>query len=146
MVFADFNELVDPLVLPVNGVKYSIPPVSMAAGLKFTRVTAEGSDPTETMSDEEFYGAFLGGTYELMVADGVPAAAVNRAALAALADFQRGREVAEIVWTTGADPKALTAYVAKSQNRAQRRSKSTVAASTTKQPASTSGTRKSPPK
>lgn len=149
MPFDDYNEVeTDPLVLPINGKKYTIPEVNIADGIRFTEVV-EG-DASKTMTDEEFFRTFLGSTYDEMLADNVPGGAVHRAASAALADFQSGRALAEIMWKTGGDPKGLQELVDsfippnRSARRASKPSTSTAAANTTKRPGSTSGTRKSP--
>lgn len=139
--FADFNDLFDPLVLPINGKKYTIPPMSFDAGVRINGLF--GPDP-ETLPDEELFALLLGDTLSEMIADGVPAKAINRAGMAALSDFRENRAVAEAVWATGGDPKALTEYAkAQAPNRAARRSTRTAAATTTKPRASTSGTKTS---
>ncbi|OZB79732.1 MAG: hypothetical protein B7X41_19050 [Microbacterium sp. 14-71-5] len=124
--FSDFNDLFDPLVLPINGKQYTIPPVSFAAGVKINGIV----DGTEKMGDEEFYRLILGSVFDEMLADKVPMAALDRAGKAALADFQYGRGMAEIMWKTGGDPKAVESLAPK-PNRAARRSKGTAAASKT---------------
>lgn len=109
--FKDFSELVDPLVLPINGKQYTIPPVGAKDGIRFTLSADPKATDVPPISDAEFFRIFLGATYDEMVEDNVPGSAVTRAAAVALADFQRGRAVAEVMWETGADPKALLAYV-----------------------------------
>lgn len=124
--FSDFNELYDPLVLPINGKQYTIPPVSFDAGVKINGIV----DGAEKMGDEEFFRLILGDVFEQMLADKVPAAAINRAGQTALADFKFGRGMAEIMWKTGGDPKAVESLAPK-PNRAARRSKGTAAANKT---------------
>jgi hypothetical protein len=140
--FKDFEELVDPLILPIGGKAYTIPAVSYEDGIKFNLAINPTATEAQMISDPEFMTMFLGPALEEMIADKVSAPAINRAAMTALADFQRGRAVAEVMWETGADPKALIDYVAShAPNRKARRSKSSAKATTTKPPASTSGTK-----
>lgn len=140
MPFKDYQELADPLVLPIKGKKYTIPAVGLADGIKLT----EGLDPESKtpMPDEEFHRILLGTAYDEMLADNIPGPALVRASLAALADFQRGRATAEVLWETGGDPKALTAWVKSTMNRASRRK--AAQAGTTKAPVSGSSTTKPP--
>lgn len=139
--FADFDDLFDPLVLPIGGKKYTIPPMSFAAG---ARINGLFGDAPEKLSDEDYFRLLLGPVFDEMVADGVPAKAINRAGMAALADFRETRSVAEATWATGGDPKALMEYAkAQAPNRASRRSMSTGAATATRSRASTSGTKTS---
>lgn len=124
--FTDFNELYEPLVLPINGKKYTIPPVSFDAGTKINGIV----DGAEKLSDEVFFRLVLGDQFDEMHTDNVPAAAITRAAQTALADFKYGRAMAETMWKTGGDPKAIQENAPK-PNRAARRSKVTAAASKT---------------
>lgn len=141
--FKDFNELFDPLVLPIGGKEYRIPPVSAPAGMKFNAAI----NGETKMPDIEFLPGFLGDAYQEMLDDGVSYTAIRRAAMTALADFQTNRSAALIMWETGGDPKAMTEHLqSNAPNRAARRSKPTAAANTTKRPGSTSGTKKAPRK
>ncbi|MGN8024693.1 DUF7426 family protein [Microbacterium sp. 22242] len=124
--FSDFNELYDPLVLPINGKQYTIPPVSFDAGVKINGIV----DGAEKLGDEEFFRLILGDVFEQMLTDKVPSAAITRAAQTALADFKYGRGMAETMWKTGGDPKAVESLAPK-PNRAARRSKGTAAANKT---------------
>lgn len=156
--FEDYEKVVDPLILPIRGKDYRIPEVSASAGAKYivymeARAAAEEAqkaDPTvplpAPMPDDEFLHMILGTAYDEMVADDVPAAAILRASATAFADFQRGRATAEIIWATGGDPKALTAYLTpnRATRRASARSTGTASARRTPSPASTSSTRTSP--
>ena len=140
-MFKDYQELADPLVLPINGKSYTVPAVGLADGIKLT--AALDPESKTPVTDDEFNRMLLGTAYNEMLADNVPGPAVIRASLTALADFQKGRETAEIMWETGGDPKALTAWVKAATNRAQRRSTGTGAAKKTPSPASTNGTKTS---
>jgi len=84
------------------------------------------------MTDAELAQLTLGDAYDEMTADSVPVDAINRSMLVALAEYQSGRAAAELIWKTGGDPKAIQAEVRKVTNRAQRRSKSSAGAGTTK--------------
>jgi hypothetical protein len=65
--------------------------------------------------------------------------AIARAGLTALADYQQGRAVAEVVWEGGIDPERMAARVAALLTDSTP-STTTDEASTTPTPASTSGT------
>jgi len=142
--FEDYEKVTDPLVLPIRGKEYIIPEVSLSDGLRFTAMQEDPEGPK--LSDEEFLHMFLGTAYDEMVADDVPAAAILRASATAFADFQRGRATAEIIWATGGDPKAVTAYLTpnRATRRASQRSTGTGSARKTPSPASTSSTKTSP--
>ncbi|GAB3389146.1 hypothetical protein GCM10027568_10990 [Humibacter soli] len=129
MAFQDITEFLEPLELPMRGKTYTIPPMTLEAGLRL-RPLLSGETP-EDLTDEEVVKLTLGATHREMVADGVPEAWIQRAILVAMAEFQSGRVAAELIWKTGGDPKAVQAEVRKTTNRAQRRSKRTAAASTT---------------
>jgi hypothetical protein len=141
--FKDYSELVDPLVLPIGGKEYTIPPVGAADGIRFATSIDPNLPDAEPISDDEFMTMFLGPAYDDMLADNVPSPAMMRAAMTALAEHQRGRSVAEVVWETGADPKALADYVMRSlpNRKARRKSKRTGGANTTKRQGSGSGTK-----
>lgn len=124
--FSDFNDLYDPLVLPINGKSYTIPPVSFEAGVRINGIV----DGTDSLGDEEFFRLILGDVFDTMLTDKAPLAAISRAGQTALADFKYGRAMAEIMWKTGGDPKAVKS-LAPAPNRAAKRSKSTAAATKT---------------
>lgn len=137
MPFKDYNEIVEPLELPINGKVYRIPPLGLADGIYLT----EHLDPkskSEPMTDEAFRRLLLGDAYEQMLADNVPAGSVRRAALTALADHQSSRAAAEIMWETGGDPKAVQEWAAEATTPT-----STAEEPTTPPQASTSGTSRS---
>lgn len=130
MPFEDYTEFIEPLELPIRGKLYRVPAMTLDAGLRL-KPFLEGKIP-EGITDEELARLTLGDTYDVMVADNVPAAAVQRAMLTALAEYESGRTAAEILWRTGGDPKAIESEVRKVTNRAQRRLKSTGAVNGTK--------------
>lgn len=140
-MFKDYSELIDPLVLPINGKPYTIPPVGLRDGIKLTAALSGEAD-APTIKDDEFNRILLGTAYDELLEDNVPAGSVVRAALVALADFQKGRATAEILWETGADPKALTAWMEANSNREQRRAKT--GASSTPRRASGNSRKKTP--
>jgi hypothetical protein len=147
MAFEDLTELVEPLVLPIRGKMYRLPAVSFEDGLRLKSLLDGAPDPD--LTDADVNRILLGDVRGQLEADGVPQEWIGRVLLVALADYKSGRFSAEVMWKTGGDPKeiqALTEQVA--PNRAARRkaskqSPSTVAADTTKRPASTSGTKTS---
>lgn len=125
--FTDFNELYEPLVLPINGKQYTVPAASFDAGTQINGIVEHGA---EQLGDEDFFRLILGAVFDEMRADNVPSTAITRAAQTALADFKYGRAMAETMWKTGGDPKAIQALAPK-PNRAARRSKGTAAANKT---------------
>ena len=130
MAFEDYTEFIEPLELPIRGKTYRIPPMSLETGLRL-KPFLEGKVP-EGLTDADLSRLTLGDTFDEMVADGVPVEAQQRAMLVALAEYQSGRGAAELIWKTGGDPKAVEAEVRKLTNRAQRRSKASVGAGSTK--------------
>lgn len=135
MAFADYNEFLDPLEIPIRGKKYVIPPMSFETGLRVSPLL-EGKTP-DGINDSELESLMLGPAADEMRADGVPPAAINRVLLTALAEYKFGRQAAEIMWATGGDPKAIEAHAQKATNRATRRKAS-------KPSTSTGGARKTP--
>jgi hypothetical protein len=133
-----------PLAFPINGKTYTLKPLSIEAGLRLAGAIEDGDAELDDLKGEALWRLLLGDTWDEMRTDGVPLEAATRAGLTALADHQQGRAFAEVIWETGADPKALEKYLtAKAPNRAARRSRGTAKASTTKRPASTSTTKTS---
>jgi hypothetical protein len=137
--FPDYNEVVEPLVLPINGKKYTIAPISLDDGVKLLEGLAP--DTKEPLTDEEFYRLMLGDVLDEMRADNVKKEAISRAAKVALADHQRGRDTAFVFWKTGGDPKALRELVAAALEAST--SMTTDEANTTPSPESGSGTSRS---
>jgi len=130
MAFADYTEFIEPLELPIRGKTYRIPAMSLETGLRL-KPFLSGQVP-KGMTDAKLAQLTLGDAYDEMTADSVPVDAINRAMLVALAEYQSGRAAAELIWKTGGDPKAVEAEVKRVTNRAQRRSKSSAGAGTTK--------------
>jgi hypothetical protein len=144
--FADITEHLVPLVLPMQGKRYTIPPLPWDVSMRF----AAGIDQAtiDEMGAEEFQRTFLGDAYDQMVADNQPRIYVMRAALTALTEHTGGRQAAEAMWASGGDPLALEAWVA-SRKRAQPQdrkpsrspnSASTAGATTTRKRASSRAT------
>lgn len=141
MKFKDYVEIVEPLELPYEGKSYRIPPVAADDGIRFA-LAADGKEGFEPISDDETFTMFLGEAHAEMLADRVPQAFIQRCLDTAMADHLAGRLVAQIMWETGGDPKAVKKYVTQNApNRATRRSQSTGAATSTKRAASSSGTK-----
>lgn len=134
MVFRDLTEIIGPLELPIRGKTYTLPVVKASDGAKVLAALQGKGE----LSDAQLHKILLGAVEAEMAADGVTSFELDRVLWTALADVQKGRAVAEVIWEQGIDPKALTAAT----NRAQRRSKPSAAATTTKRPASTSTTKK----
>lgn len=141
MAFKDYDEVAEPLVLPINGIEYTIPPIGVADGVRLTEGLEPGSKVP--LSDAEFLHLVLGDAYELMLANNAPAASVTRAAMTSLAEFQSTRATAEIIWETGGHPKELEDLVRSVLNRQTRRKTRQGAATTTKPRSSGTGTKTS---
>lgn len=134
MPFKDYNEIVEPLELPINGKVYRIPPIGLEEGIRITEGLVPGNDTKFT--DEDLYRCTLGTALDEMRSDRVRSQAIYRAALTSLADWQRDRATAEVVWETGSYPKAVTPPQDTTPT-------STDAEPTTPRRASTSGTNRS---
>jgi hypothetical protein len=109
-VFRDYFELVEPLVLPIRGKAYTIPPPSAEDVVRWRTVydklsakepLAEG----EGIPDDELRRMFLGDVAEQMRADGVRDEVLSHVMTTAMAEAMGGRALAEVVWNS-ADPKA----------------------------------------
>lgn len=126
----EFTEFADgPLVFPYKGKKYVAPEISIPLAMRLNGITNGGQE--QELPVTELWPLLLGPVWDEMIADNVPLALANRAGATMLADFQYGREYAEAMWETGADPKAMTEYMKARGNRATRRSKSTGGATKT---------------
>jgi hypothetical protein len=140
---SDFNSFaLPPLAFPLGGKKYTLPRVSIPAGIILADILS-GKDKRWAKKDGvELFKLVLGPLWDEMIADDVPLDFMTRCALTAIADHQYGRDVAIVTWETGADPKGLPAYLARTAaakgNRASRRSTSTGTAKRT--PSQASGT------
>jgi len=162
MPFRDWDE-VTALPLPIRGKTYRVPPMSAAAVLRYTVVREaiekyladlkdipEGAEapevpPEARLSDEELFEITLGPLLTEMRADGVPEAAIIRAALVVIADEREGRDVAEYLWEHGPSPEALAASMqAANLIVSSMPSPNGAEASGTRSPARTNGTKTSP--
>ena len=132
----------DRLEFPIAGKTYVIPELPYQSMLVLEKAKAGEKTYLDDAAPEETWRIVMGGVFDEMIADNVPSEALMRAGLASLAFFEFGREVAEAVWETGVDPKALSAAIlAQSQPRpASKPSPSTAKASSTRRRASSSGT------
>lgn len=143
---SDYSEFAEgPLRFPINGKVYELPPIGIEDGIVLAGIVSGKNKAAQKMEGVELWKLLLGPLWDEMIADGVPLEAATRVGLTALADRQYGREMAEITWETGADPKALQPYLRKQAaaqgNRATRRSNSTGGAKKTPSRASTKGTK-----
>lgn len=148
MSFADLSEILDPtLRLPIRGKTYVIPPVSAAVGLRLqalraviTRQKLTGSERESLrLGDNEELDLVrdcLGTAYGEMVADDVPWEHVKHAGMTAYIRWTTGEAAAETFWRSPLGE----ALGAPSSGR-PKTPRTTGAASTTKAPASGSGTR-----
>jgi hypothetical protein len=131
----------EPLAFPINGKLYVVPPVGFQTGLRLTEIIQAGPSVQTPETAEDLWRMILGPAYDEMKTDDVPGDALARAGFAALTDFQFGRDAAEAVWESGADPKALAAVMldrakpktpAPAKRPASPRSRSTASGSRTK--------------
>lgn len=153
MPFADYYELADPLVLPIRGKAYQIPPATAEAVVRWRVYSAQlerlraGEKiviaDDQIISDDDFKRMFLGSALEEMLADDIHPAVIEHAATTALADTMAGREAAELVWNS-IDPKASKPGQPPAPETDSAPSTSTAEASTTSSRARTSGTRSRP--
>jgi hypothetical protein len=146
---SDYSKFAEgPLEFPINGKRYVLPEQGIEAGITLAGIVSGKNKAAARMEGVELWKLLLGPLWDEMIADGVPLAAATRAGLTALADHQYGRDVAEITWETGADPKVLEPYLearaAKTANRVTRRSNSTGGAKKTPSRASTRATSSRP--
>ena len=103
MALRPYEEIIGPLVIPVRGKEYPLPPVSLQDGLRL-HAAAHGGD---TVTLEEMTTIILGDTRQQMLDDGVPISVIDRALWAGIADYQQGREMAEHVWERGVPKEVL---------------------------------------
>jgi hypothetical protein len=136
MVFKPFEEIVGPITVTIRGKDYTLPDVSLADGVRIHRMGTEGAEDT-TFGD--LYRIILGPLQDELDADGIPAGTIERLFYTGLADVRGGRDAAEYLWEHGVPKEALNqikeAAVAQAQTTPQ------AAESTTKPPASGSGTK-----
>ncbi|SBN64458.1 hypothetical protein GA0004736_3418 [Curtobacterium sp. 9128] len=154
--FLDYYDLADPLILPIRGTAYQIPPATAEAVVRWRVYSAllerlrAGESVTisdeQMIDDEEFQRMFLGAALDQMRADEIHPGVIEHAATTALADTMHGRDAAEVVWNS-IDPKASKLVPPPVPETDSTPSTNTAEATTTNSPARTSGTkprRKSP--
>jgi hypothetical protein len=122
----------EPLVFPINGKTYTLPPIGIEDGIRIAEGVSGKNEEFQNLRADELWRLLLGPLWDQMIADGVPLRAATRAGVTALADYQYGRTMAEAAWASGANPEALQKYLTEklAPNRAARRSTSTAKAST----------------
>jgi hypothetical protein len=150
MPFADYYALADPLVLPIRGKAYQIPPATAEAVVRWRvysallerlRAGEQVVIPDEQIiSDEDFQRMFLGDALDQMRADEIHPGVIEHAATTSLADTMAGRDAAELVWNS-IDPKASKLATTPAPATDSKPSTSTAAATTTSSPARTTGTK-----
>lgn len=136
MPLAEFEAFAsEPLAFPVGGKLYTLAPIGIRAGMRLAGIVAGRDKSIENEPAEELWKIVLGDVWDQMLEDDCPAEAVARAGMAALADHQYGRAVAEAMWESGDSPEALAARVAASKS-----TRSTGGANATRSRASTKAT------
>ena len=128
----------EPLSFPVKGKVYTIPELDYRTMLTIQKIRAGQATELDGADAAESWRLVMGAAFDEMVADGVSAEALSRAGLATLAFFEHGREMAELIWEQGIDPKAVLEALA--ANAPRTTSSSTAAANETPSPAPSSGT------
>lgn len=131
MALRAYEDIVGPLIIPARGKEYTLPTVSLSDGVKLHAALSNGGE----LDAGELERILLGDAKQAMVDDRVGGDVIDRALLAALTDFQQGREGAEEVWENGV-PKAMR----EAAKELLTLMNSTAAESTTPPQASTSGT------
>lgn len=154
--FKDLDDFFDSsLRLPVGGKVYVIASPDHKVGLYVQRIVEAvaiiedggmptGEAPKLVLDDGEevdLYESILGPTFQQMKDDGVPWAKQKMVANTAFIWVAMGDEAAKAFWESGGDPKAASRMGNRSQRRATGSTR-TGAASTTRKPASTSGTKR----
>lgn len=163
MALKDLRAAIDGVhKLPINGKTYEVQPISADAGLRFQEVMAvahkakkaqdAGKDYTpddadiEVLDDQgehDMYRDALGDAHDAMVADGVTFDELKLAALYVIFHAINGPDFAELYWNAGGKAPAPNREARRMATRTR-----TGAATTTKKPASRTGTtiRKGTPK
>ena len=139
MAFQEYEEITEPLRLPIKGKLYTIPPVSVKVGLLLNGIAA-GTESIEGMPEVDQWRLVLGSALDEMIADDVPKEAVERAALTATADVTAGRVIAERVWEAGIDPNFRAAMITAALEKSLTTLPNTEVESATPSPESMSGT------
>jgi hypothetical protein len=134
MALRAYEDIVGPLIIPARGKTYTLPTISLSDGVKLHAAINGG-----TLDAGELDRILLGDAKQQMVDDHVGGDVIDRALLAALTDFQQGRESAEEAWENGV-PKAMREAAKELLTLMH----NTDAEPTTKPPASTSGTTNPP--
>jgi hypothetical protein len=132
------------LVLPIGGKKYRVPEFSVELGIRVEVIlNASRGKATDRqkqiLTDEEereTYRDVLGPAYDQMVKDGVTWPRMRHAAFTAMFHFNVSPEFAEQHWNRGVTEGKAPAGSSRPATR-----RTTAAASTTRKPASGSGTR-----
>jgi len=132
----------EPLQFPIRGKVYTAPELGIREAVKLEQILA-GKVNVDDEPQEYVWQLVLGDAWAEMQADNVPGEAAARAGLAAVQNFQFGREAAVATWEAGIDPKALAEHYLSRQGSTP--SPSTESESATPSPASTKRT-KSPKK
>lgn len=128
----------EPFGFPIRGKFYTVPEISYTDWLLIQKIQAGEVTEIEGLDADDTWKVVLGSAWDEMVADNVPAEALQRAGLAALTYVQFGRELAESVWEAGLDPKSVAAAVLARQKEAESTSSpSTASASPTRSQGST---------
>ncbi len=127
---SDYSKFAEgPLVFPINGKNYTLPPLSIPLGIEISGIVAGTDKKWQKKNGVEFFKFILGPLWDELVADGVEMPAMLRVGVAAFAEYTDGRDLAIAAWETGADPKAIEPYMrlleARKGNRASRRSSGT---------------------
>jgi hypothetical protein len=100
---------VEPLAFPIGKKVYTAPEIGITEGIQLEQILS-GKVNVDDKPQAFMWELVLGTAWTEMQADNVPAEAAARAGLAAVQDFQFGREAAEAAWEAGIDPKALAKF------------------------------------
>lgn len=161
--FKDFEAFIEPLKLPFRGKEYDAPLIGAKTGARLHLMLAQMAEyekvQTENLAAEEqakkekreapepeplpelpenpTNREMLGDLIDELYEDDVPTEVITTMANTVYYDFILGRDAAQVYWNSGGDPKVLEKHVRQLTNS----SMNGVGATTTKKPASTSGTK-----
>ena len=132
----------DRLAFPIGGKVYTVRDLPYQSMLTIQKARAGEPSDLDSADGDATWRLVMGATYDEMVADNVPGEALLRAGYATLAFFEGGPEIAESIWESGVDPKALEAALSAAlAAKAEPKPPSSMAAATgTPTRASSSGT------
>ena len=133
-------ESAPPFDFEINGKTYTVTPIGERGYTEYLDWMAIIAGQKDAPSATDEGPLLLGGAYQQMLDDKVPASAIRRALVTVITDLRIGREAAEQVWDRGLDPELLAPTASGANTAGSTQSSSTGEASETPKRASTTGT------